>query len=82
MSTCCKKIHLLNKNTDDTIFLLSQDADRNSGAWLGNDEDPLVGFNWSTSYERNTIGIHIWSRLFPMTLNGEKVQPKQFPSPR
>ncbi|KAL0850824.1 hypothetical protein ABMA28_006746 [Loxostege sticticalis] len=54
-------------------YLNATDADRNSGAWLGNDEDPLVGFNWSTSYERNTIGIHIWSRLFPMTLNGEKV---------
>ncbi|XP_063824527.1 atlastin-like isoform X2 [Ostrinia nubilalis] len=55
-------------------YLNASDAERRSGAWLGGEQEPLEGFGWRTGSERNTIGIHIWSRPFEMTLStGEKV---------
>lgn len=32
--------------------------------WLGEDEEPLVGFSWRGGAERDTTGILMWSDIF------------------
>ncbi|XP_011496219.1 PREDICTED: atlastin isoform X3 [Ceratosolen solmsi marchali] len=46
----------------------------NSDEWLGGETDPLSGFSWRGGSERDTIGILMWSKVFPATMiDGEKV---------
>jgi len=32
--------------------------------WLGDDEEPLVGFSWRGGSEPETTGIQVWSEVF------------------
>lgn len=32
--------------------------------WLGNDDDPLIGFSWKGGSDRVTTGIYMWSDIF------------------
>ena len=42
--------------------------------WFGEDEEPLTGFSWRGGVERNTTGILMWDKAFPMKLpSGEEV---------
>ncbi|KAL4710857.1 hypothetical protein ACJJTC_012949 [Scirpophaga incertulas] len=44
------------------------------GEWLGEEDEPLVGFSWRGGSERDTTGILMWSEIFKATLDdGEKV---------
>ena len=36
----------------------------NDDDWLGNDDEPLVGFDWRGGSERDTTGILIWEKIF------------------
>ena len=45
-----------------------------SEEWLGEEEEPLVGFSWRGGFERDTTGILIWSKPFITTLpSGDEV---------
>ena len=35
--------------------------------WLGDDDEPLTGFSWRGGSEPETIGIQMWSEVFPIT---------------
>ncbi|XP_015926746.1 atlastin-2 [Parasteatoda tepidariorum] len=51
-------------------FLESQGA----SDWLGNEDEPLKGFSWRGGSERDTTGILVWSKVFPLKLeSGEEV---------
>ncbi|XP_065208006.1 atlastin-like [Planococcus citri] len=55
-------------------YLCTPEDEKPSSTWLGDDESPLKGFSWRPGSERDTIGILMWSEIFPMTLpNGEEV---------
>ncbi|GFQ87092.1 atlastin-2 [Trichonephila clavata] len=42
--------------------------------WLGEDDQPLKGFSWRGGSERDTTGILIWNKVFPLTLpSGEEI---------
>ena len=42
--------------------------------WMGDEEEPLVGFSWRGGFERDTTGILMWSQPFIATLpSGEQV---------
>ena len=41
---------------------------------MGTDEEPLIGFSWRGGFERDTVGILMWSEPFSATLpSGEEV---------
>ncbi|XP_028420967.1 atlastin-2 isoform X2 [Perca flavescens] len=37
---------------------------RQSGSWVGSDDEPLTGFSWRGGCERETTGILAWSEVF------------------
>ncbi len=42
--------------------------------WMGDEEEPLVGFSWRGGFERDTTGILLWSQPFIATLpSGDEV---------
>lgn len=42
--------------------------------WMGDEEEPLVGFSWRGGFERDTTGILMWSEPFIVTLpSGDEV---------
>ncbi|KAL1470341.1 hypothetical protein MTO96_040490 [Rhipicephalus appendiculatus] len=41
-------------------YMYSQDKEN----WLGGPREPLRGFGWKHSRERQTHGIHLWSQVF------------------
>lgn len=43
-------------------------------SWLGQDDDPLIGFSWRGGSDRVTTGIYVWSDIFLHDYaNGRKV---------
>ena len=46
----------------------------NPDNWLGDDNQPLSGFSWSSGTDRNTTGLLLWSDVFLYDApNGEKI---------
>ena len=42
--------------------------------WMGDEEEPLVGFSWRGGFERDTTGILMWSQPFIANLpSGDQV---------
>ncbi|CAH0695497.1 unnamed protein product [Spodoptera exigua] len=56
-------------------YLNANRYNQQSGAWLGNEDEPLRGFHWRGGSERNTTGIHLWPEPIITTLEatGEQV---------
>ncbi|XP_066535084.1 atlastin-1 [Hoplias malabaricus] len=45
-------------------FMLRYMYNQASEEWLGDPEEPLMGFSWRGGSERETTGIQIWSEIF------------------
>ncbi|XP_067466592.1 atlastin-2 isoform X1 [Thunnus thynnus] len=45
-------------------FMLRYMHNKESGSWIGGDDEPLTGFTWRGGCERETTGIQIWSEVF------------------
>ena len=57
-----------------TYRLFSQQNSTLEEDWLGGEKEPLTGFTWRGGVERNTTGILMWSKAYPVELpSGEKV---------
>jgi atlastin len=41
--------------------------------WMGNEEEPLTGFNWQSGTQRDTTGIWMWSEPFLFNQANEKI---------
>lgn len=59
---------------DYLLRFLNNKGLEGSEEWLGEEEEPLVGFSWRGGFERDTTGILIWSKPFITTLpSGDEV---------
>lgn len=57
-----------------TIVLINWQGLEGNEDWMGDEEEPLVGFSWRGGFERDTTGILMWSHPFLATLpSGEEV---------
>ena len=57
-----------------TVFNFPQGLE-GSQDWMGDEEEPLVGFSWRGGFERDTTGILMWSQPFVTTLpSGEEAR--------
>ncbi|KAF8773035.1 Atlastin like protein [Argiope bruennichi] len=55
-------------------FMLRYLESQGSPDWLGDEKQPLKGFSWRGGSERDTTGILIWNKVFPLTLpSGEEL---------
>ncbi|XP_055949260.1 atlastin-2-like [Argiope bruennichi] len=55
-------------------FMLRYLESQGSPDWLGDEKQPLKGFSWRGGSERDTTGILIWNKVFPLTLpSGEEI---------
>ena len=48
-------------------------TDSNSNDWLGEDDEPLIGFETKNLTEKTTKGFWIWSDVFLCEVNGDKI---------
>ncbi|GIY07469.1 atlastin-2 [Caerostris extrusa] len=55
-------------------FMLRYLESQGQSDWLGDEQEPLKGFSWRGGSERDTTGILIWNKVFPLTLpSGEEI---------
>ncbi|KAG6447009.1 hypothetical protein O3G_MSEX004742 [Manduca sexta] len=54
-------------------YLSAPESLRNSGQWLGDENEPLSGFRWRGGCDRETTGLHLWSEPIKILYKGQPV---------